>query len=80
MFFVHTIIFTPGLYILRVQVVGAPCGIMDQMASNIGEEGKLLALLCRPAEIQVSEGHSSPFLILSLVNLMDRLYLSINVP
>ena len=25
---------------------------MDQMASNLGQEGKLLALLCRPAEIQ----------------------------
>eukprot|EP01052_Picozoa_sp_SAG31_P024606 SAG31_NODE_2106_length_6430_cov_3.620755_3_plen_343_part_00 len=33
-------------------VVGAPCGIMDQIASNLGQEGKLLALLCRPAEIQ----------------------------
>lgn len=33
-------------------VVGAPCGIMDQMASNLGEQNKLLALLCRPAEVQ----------------------------
>ena len=33
-------------------VVGAPCGIMDQMASNLGEQNKLLALLCRPAELQ----------------------------
>jgi L-arabinokinase len=33
-------------------VVGAPCGVMDQMASVGGEEGKLLALLCQPAELQ----------------------------
>lgn len=33
-------------------VVGAPCGIMDQMASNLGEQGKLLALLCRPATVE----------------------------
>ena len=32
-------------------VVGAPCGIMDQMASTCGEEGRLLALLCQPAEL-----------------------------
>lgn len=33
-------------------VVGAPCGIMDQMSSACGEENELLALLCQPAEIQ----------------------------
>eukprot|EP00955_Chlamydomonas_euryale_P040097 351594-Chlamydomonas_euryale.AAC.3 len=33
-------------------VVGAPCGVMDQMASALGEEGRLLALLCQPAEVQ----------------------------
>ena len=32
-------------------VAGAPCGVMDQMASACGLEGKLLALLCRPCEI-----------------------------
>lgn len=32
-------------------VVGAPCGIMDQMTSACGEENRLLALLCQPAEI-----------------------------
>lgn len=32
--------------------VGAPCGVMDQMASSLGCEGALLALLCRPAEVQ----------------------------
>jgi len=33
-------------------VAGAPCGIMDQMTAACGEEGKLLALLCQPAELQ----------------------------
>jgi galactokinase len=32
-------------------VVGAPCGVMDQMTSACGEEGRLLALLCQPAEL-----------------------------
>ncbi|XP_042036604.1 L-arabinokinase-like isoform X1 [Salvia splendens] len=32
-------------------VVGAPCGVMDQMASACGEENKLLAMLCQPAEV-----------------------------
>ena len=34
------------------RVVGAPCGIMDQMASACGKEGQLMALLCQPAELQ----------------------------
>ena len=33
-------------------VVGAPCGIMDQMTSALGQSDKLLALLCQPAEVQ----------------------------
>ncbi len=33
---------------------GVPCGAMDQMAVMHGEEGELLALLCRPAEIVAS--------------------------
>lgn len=33
-------------------VVGAPCGVMDQMTSALGEQGRLLALLCQPAEPQ----------------------------
>jgi L-arabinokinase len=35
-------------------IVGAPCGIMDQMASICGEAGSLMALLCQPAELQGS--------------------------
>jgi len=33
-------------------VVGAPCGIMDQMTSACGETNRLLTLLCQPAELQ----------------------------
>jgi L-arabinokinase len=33
-------------------VVGAPCGVMDQMTAVFGEENRLLALLCQPAEIR----------------------------
>ena len=33
-------------------IVGAPCGVMDQMTSAYGEENRLLALLCQPAELQ----------------------------
>jgi len=33
-------------------VVGAPCGVMDQMTSVCGVPGELLALLCQPAELQ----------------------------
>jgi L-arabinokinase len=33
-------------------VVGAPCGIMDQMTSAEGQADALLALLCQPAHVQ----------------------------
>jgi galactokinase len=33
-------------------VVGAPCGIMDQMTSVCGEANRLLALVCQPAELR----------------------------
>uniref|UniRef100_A0A383W3L1 L-arabinokinase n=1 Tax=Tetradesmus obliquus TaxID=3088 RepID=A0A383W3L1_TETOB len=33
-------------------VVGAPCGVMDQLTSSLGDAGQLLALLCQPAEVQ----------------------------
>jgi len=35
-------------------IVGAPCGVMDQMASICGHESCLMALLCQPAEFQGS--------------------------
>lgn len=34
------------------QVVGAPCGIMDQMTSACGQQDKLLRLRCQPATIE----------------------------
>lgn len=34
------------------RIVGAPCGIMDQMTSACGRAGQLLALRCQPAEIE----------------------------
>ena len=33
-------------------VVGAPCGVMDQMASALGRESMLLSLLCQPATLR----------------------------
>jgi L-arabinokinase len=33
-------------------VVGAPCGVMDQMTAACGEANRLLALLCQPAELE----------------------------
>jgi L-arabinokinase len=33
-------------------VVGAPCGVMDQMAVSYGEMDRLLALRCQPAELE----------------------------
>jgi galactokinase len=35
-------------------IAGAPCGIMDQMTSALGERDRLLRLLCQPARV---EGH-----------------------
>ncbi|XP_031375435.1 L-arabinokinase-like isoform X2 [Punica granatum] len=32
-------------------IVGAPCGVMDQMTSACGETNKLLAMVCQPAEV-----------------------------
>jgi L-arabinokinase len=32
-------------------LAGAPCGPMDQTISALGEAGRLLAVLCRPAEV-----------------------------
>jgi galactokinase len=34
------------------RVVGAPCGIMDQVSSCYGEQGALLRMICQPHEIQ----------------------------
>jgi len=37
--------------IVENKLVGAPCGIMDQVTTALGESGKLLALRCRPCEL-----------------------------
>jgi galactokinase len=52
-----TVMLDPRQQAIRCQqvenlVVGAPCGVMDQMASICGEAGSLMALLCQPAEFQ----------------------------
>jgi galactokinase len=33
-------------------VAGAPCGVMDQMTAVLGEQDRLLLLLCQPAELK----------------------------
>jgi galactokinase len=33
-------------------VVGAPCGVMDQMTAVFGERDRLMLLLCQPAEVK----------------------------
>jgi L-arabinokinase len=33
-------------------VVGAPCGVMDQMTASCGEANQLLELLCQPADLK----------------------------
>lgn len=35
-------------------IVGAPCGVMDQMTSARGEANRLMSMLCQPAELQES--------------------------
>ena len=32
-------------------IVGAPCGLMDQLSSFLGEENKLLPIICQPVEV-----------------------------
>ncbi len=40
--------------IVENHIVGAPCGIMDQMTATCGEADRLLALLCQPAELEAA--------------------------
>jgi L-arabinokinase len=41
-------------------VVGAPCGVMDQMTSACGEANKLLAMVCQVSSVQYSlQGRSN---------------------
>ena len=32
-------------------VVGAPCGVMDQMAAVLGQKSSLMSLQCQPAQV-----------------------------
>lgn len=32
-------------------IVGAPCGLMDQLSTYLGEEDKLLPIICQPVEV-----------------------------
>lgn len=36
------------------EIVGAPCGVMDQITSHCGTQSSLISLLCQPAEIKCS--------------------------
>ena len=38
--------------IVENRIVGASCGVMDQMTAACGVEGELLALLCQPADLR----------------------------
>jgi L-arabinokinase len=48
----------PGVELARLcqmvenHVVGAPCGIMDQLTSALGHADHLMTLLCQPAEVK----------------------------
>lgn len=37
--------------IVENRIVGAPCGIMDQLTSAVGTQGKILSILCQPDKI-----------------------------
>ena len=34
------------------RVVGAPCGLMDQMASSVGEAGAMMRMVCQPHDLR----------------------------
>ncbi|MCG9126540.1 hypothetical protein JT359_02960 [Candidatus Poribacteria bacterium] len=37
--------------IVENRIVGAPCGIMDQLTTTLGTQGKILSILCQPDQI-----------------------------
>ncbi|HID56921.1 TPA: GHMP kinase [Candidatus Poribacteria bacterium] len=37
--------------IVENRIVGAPCGIMDQITSVMGRKNRLISILCRPGEV-----------------------------
>lgn len=42
-------------------IVGAPCGVMDQMASACGEANKLLAMVCQVTHCQCGRKQTAAF-------------------
>ncbi|KAF9617864.1 hypothetical protein IFM89_039083 [Coptis chinensis] len=48
---VHSDCFKHQCEAVENHIVGAPCGVMDQMTSACGEAHELLAMVCQPAEI-----------------------------
>lgn len=48
------------------QIVGAPCGLMDQMTSSAGENGQLLRLLCQPDTLQAPVGLPQELVVLGI--------------
>lgn len=43
-------------------IVGAPCGVMDQMASACGEANKLLAMVCQVSVVCTVKGLNAAIL------------------
>ena len=41
--------------VVENRVVGAPCGIMDQVTIALGEQGSLLPIICRPHDVLSAE-------------------------
>jgi L-arabinokinase len=37
--------------IVENRIVGAPCGIMDQITSTMGQKDRLISILCRPGQV-----------------------------
>jgi galactokinase len=55
-------------------IVGAPCGVMDQMTAACGEANKLLAMVCQVSAIGSGENNSAVF-VLQIKKIMSNLNL-----
>jgi hypothetical protein len=55
-------------------IVGAPCGVMDQMTAACGEANKLLAMVCQVSAISSGENNSAVF-VLQIKKIMSNLML-----
>ena len=40
-------------------VAGAPCGLMDQLSSHLGQKNKLLPLICQPHQVDKAYQYST---------------------